>query len=237
MDGLKKKLDRLSQAIITPPPFEETQEYRDLSGQISALQQEEAVLQTCAEKKLAPLLEKEEEIDGKLEEIARRKLNEESNRQQEQRIRDLLERQKALGDELTKLEDGIRLADDFIRLRAMDLEESINAHFDVVRFKLFDRQVNGGVKACCEAMASDGHGGPFVEYGSNLNEGRRIEAGVDIIRALSKATGVTAPFWVDASGELTKDLDTGLQYIRLYASKGDTALRVETKTETREEAE
>lgn len=237
VDGLKKKLDRLSQAIITPPPFEETQEYRDLSGQISALQQEEAVLQTCAEKKLAPLLEKEEEIDGKLEEIARRKLNEESNRQQEQRVRDLLDRQKALGDELTKLEDGIRLADDFIRLRAMDLEESINAHFDVVRFKLFDRQVNGGIKACCEAMASDGHGGPFVEYGSNLNEGRRIEAGVDIIRALSKATGVTAPFWVDASGELTKDLDTDLQHIRLYASRGDTALRVETKTEVQEETE
>lgn len=237
VDGLKKKLDRLSQAIITPPPFEETQEYLDLSGQISALQQEEAVLRTCAEKKIAPLLEKAKEIDGQLEEISRRKLIRDINRQQEQRIRDLLDSQRSLGDELTELEDGIRLADDFIRLRAMDLEESINGHFDMVRFKLFDRQVNGGIKSCCEAMASNGNGGPFVEYGSNLNEGRRIQAGVDIINAITKATGVTAPIWIDGAGELTKKLDTDLQHIRLYASKGDTALRVETKTETREEAE
>ena len=66
-----------------------------------------------------------------------------------------------------------------------------------------------------------------MEYGSNLNDGRRIQAGVDIINAITKATGVTAPIWIDGAGELTKKLNTQSQCVRLYASEADKALRVE----------
>lgn len=74
-----------------------------------------------------------------------------------------------------------------------------------------------------------------MEYGSNLNDGRRIQAGVDIIRAVSKATGVTAPIWIDGAGELTKELNVDSQIIRLYASQADKALRVEHMTQDKEE--
>lgn len=223
---LQEKLDKLAAAIVTPPPFEETEDFRKLTKEIEGLRQEEAILKVSAEKQLAPLLEKEEAIQQRLDELARKRLNVEMNRQQEQRIRDLLAKQKELNLQLTTLDDGLTLADQFIRLRAMDLEEDINSHFEVVRWKLFDMQVNGGVKTCCEAMA-DNDNGIFVEYGSNLNDGRRIQAGVDIINAITKATGVTAPIWIDGAGELTKKLNTQSQCIRLYASKADKALRVE----------
>lgn len=223
---LQKKLDKLAAAIVTPPPFEETEDFRKLTKEIEGLRQEEAILKVSAEKQLAPLLEKEEAIQQRLDELARKRLNVEMNRQQEQRIRDLLAKQKELNLQLTTLDDGLTLADQFIRLRAMDLEEDINSHFEVVRWKLFDMQVNGGVKTCCEAMA-DNDNGIFVEYGSNLNDGRRIQAGVDIINAITKATGVTAPIWIDGAGELTKKLNTQSQCIRLYASGADKALRVE----------
>lgn len=223
---LQEKLDKLAAAIVTPPPFEETEDFRKLTKEIEGLRQEEAILKVSAEKQLAPLLEKEEAIQQRLDELARKRLNVEMNRQQEQRIRDLLAKQKELNLQLTTLDDGLTLADQFIRLRAMDLEEDINSHFEVVRWKLFDIQVNGGVKTCCEAMA-DNDNGIFVEYGSNLNDGRRIQAGVDIINAITKATGVTAPIWIDGAGELTKKLNTQSQCIRLYASEADKALRVE----------
>ena len=223
---LQEKLDKLAAAIVTPPPFEETEDFRKLTKEIEGLRQEEAILKVSAEKQLAPLLEKEETIQQRLDELARKRLNVEMNRQQEQRIRDLLAKQKELNLQLTTLDDGLTLADQFIRLRAMDLEEDINSHFEVVRWKLFDMQVNGGVKTCCEAMA-DNDNGIFVEYGSNLNDGRRIQAGVDIINAITKATGVTAPIWIDGAGELTKKLNTQSQCVRLYASKADKALRVE----------
>lgn len=150
----------------------------------------------------------------------------ELNQQQDQRIQELISRQKELNLELTNLDDGLTLAEQFIRLRAMDLEESINSHFEVVRWKLFDIQVNGGVKACCEATA-DNDNGVYVEYSSNLNDGRRIQAGVDIANAVAKATGITAPIWIDGAGELTRELHTDLQCIRLYASEADKQLRVE----------
>nr|DAU37970.1 MAG TPA: chromosome partition protein [Caudoviricetes sp.] len=223
---LQEKLDKLAATIVTPPPFEETEDFRKLTKEIEGLRQEEAILKVSAEKQIAPLLEKEETIQQRLDELARKRLNVEMNRQQEQRIRDLLAKQKELNLQLTTLDDGLTLADQFIRLRAMDLEEDINSHFEVVRWKLFDIQVNGGVKTCCEATA-DNDNGVYVEYSSNLNDGRRIQAGVDIANAVAKATGITAPIWIDGAGELTRELHTDLQCIRLYASEADKQLRVE----------
>lgn len=223
---LQEKLDKLAAAIITPPPFEETEEYQKLAREIDGIRQEEAVLKVSAEKKLEPLLEQEEALSRQLEELTRKRMNSEINQQQEHRIQELIQKQKELNLQLTDLDDGLNLADQFIRLRAMDLEEDINSHFEVVRWKLFDVQVNGGIKTCCEAMA-DNNNGVFVEYGSNLNDGRRIQAGVDIIRAVSKATGVMAPIWIDGAGELTKELNVDSQIIRLYASGVDKVLRVE----------
>ena len=234
LQDLHKRLDQLSDTIVTPPPFEDTEEYQKLAREIDGIRQEEAVLKVSAEKKLEPLLEQEEAFSRQLEELTRKRMNSEINQQQEQRIQELIQKQKELNLQLTDLDDGLNLADQFIRLRAMDLEEDINSHFEIVRWKLFDVQVNGGIKACCEAMA-DNNNGVFVEYGSNLNDGRRIQAGVDIIRAVSKATGVTAPIWIDGAGELTKELNVDSQIIRLYASQADKVLRVEHVTQDKEE--
>lgn len=226
LEALREKLDKLAAAIVTPPPFESTEEYQSIIKQIQGIEQEIALYKAKDGKKLEPLLEKEEIIQQQLDELARKKLNAEANQQQEQRIRDLLAKQKELNLQLTTLDDGLALADQFIRLRAMDLEKDINSRFEVVRWKLFDIQVNGGVKTCCEAMA-DNNNGVFVEYSSNLNDGRRIQAGVDIINAITNATGVTAPIWIDGAGELTKELHTQSQCVRLYASGADKTLRVE----------
>lgn len=226
LEALREKLDKLAAAIVTPPPFESTEEYQIITKQIQGIEQEFSLYKAKDGKKLEPLLEKEEIIQQQLDELARKKLSAEANQQQEQRIRDLLAKQKELNLQLTTLDDGLALADQFIRLRAMDLEEDINSRFEVVRWKLFDIQVNGGVKTCCEAMA-DNNNGVFVEYSSNLNDGRRIQAGVDIINAITNATGVTAPIWIDGAGELTKELHTQSQCVRLYASGVDKTLRVE----------
>mgnify|MGYP002797417803 FL=1 len=228
LEALHEKLDKLAAAIVTPPPFERTEEYQSIIKHIQGIEQEIALYKAKDGKKLEPLLEKEEIIQQQLDELARKKLNAEANQQQEQRIRDLLAKQKELNLQLPTLDDGLALAARFIRLRAMDLEKDINSRFEVVRWKLFDIQVNGGVKTCCEAMA-DNNNGVFVEYSSNLNDGRRIQAGVDIINAITKATGVTAPIWIDGAGELTKKLNTQSQCVRLYASEADKALRVEVQ--------
>ena len=70
------------------------------------------------------------------------------------------------------------------------MSDSINQMFDGLTFKLFDMQINGGIKECCE-VTYDG-----VPY-SDLNTGHRVVAGLEIIRALQRKFGVTVPVFVD----------------------------------------
>ena len=69
--------------------------------------------------------------------------------------------------------------------------------------------------------------GEYIEYNNNLNDGHRVRGGVDIINAIGKAAGLEMPLWIDRAGEVTLDLETGAQMIRLYASGEDKTLRVE----------
>lgn len=170
------------------------------------------MLTTCSMKKLPSLEEKLAGIQGELDEFERRRLIREANARQEARIRDLLSQQKELNIKLTDLDEGIRLSELFIRLRACDLEEDINRHFKYVRWKLFETQVNGGVKNCCEAMVAN-RDGEYIEYTNNLNDGHRVRGGVDIINAIGKAAGLEMPLWIDRAGEVTLDLETGAQMI------------------------
>ena len=154
-----------------------------------------------------------------------RRMNANINARQEARLKELIEQQKSLNLELASLDEGLMLAEKFIRLRASDLEESINEHFTLVRWKLYEEQINGGIRNCCEAMVLT-DSGAYMEYGANLNDGHKVRGGLDIINAIQRATGYCLPVWVDAAGEITEDLHTPAQLTRLYATLEDTmALR------------
>lgn len=81
-------------------------------------------------------------------------------------------------------------------------------------------QKNGGIKNCCEATVSG------VSYGTNLNSAAKLNAGLDIISALSKASGVQLPVWVDNAESVTDLLPVDTQVIRLAVSATDKTLRV-----------
>ena len=59
-------------------------------------------------------------------------------------------------------------------------------------FKLFETQINGGIRECCELTVN---GIPY----SVLNSGHRIVAGLDIIKSLQNLLGCKVPVWVDNS--------------------------------------
>ena len=64
--------------------------------------------------------------------------------------------------------------------------------FDGISFKLFDIQLNGGVKEVCEVTCG---GVPY----QSLNNGHRIIAGLQIIKALQKLYGAYLPIFTDNS--------------------------------------
>ena len=82
------------------------------------------------------------------------------------------------------------MCETFTKIKAELLEESINANFKIVNFKLFNELVNGGVEETCTATVD---GVPFA----TVNNANRINAGLDIINALQTIYGVSAPIFID----------------------------------------
>lgn len=227
LDLMRKKYDALHGSIVIPPEYCDTDKGRELFQKIQDAKKETAVLETCAEKKIPELQAKIEEISMEISALEYRRMNANINARQEARLKELIEQQKSLNLELASLDEGLMLAEKFIRLRASDLEESINEHFTLVRWKLYEEQINGGIRNCCEAMVLT-DSGAYMEYGANLNDGHKVRGGLDIINAIQRATGYCLPVWVDAAGEITENLHTPAQLTKLYATLEDTmALRCE----------
>lgn len=139
----------------------------------------------------------------------------------DERIAELQEQQKEIGQKVADQEQMLYLLEEFIRFKLDKISDSINSHFKTVNFKLFEMQLNGGMKDCCECTVN---GVPY----STLNSGHRIVAGLDIIRSLSELYGVSVPIFVDNAESLNEfnvpDMDA--QLILLSVSE-DKQLKVE----------
>ena len=105
------------------------------------------------------------------------------------------------------------------------LDNRINAMFDGVRFKLFDTQINGGLKEICEVLVPT-ETGVYVPY-SKTNAAARMNAGLSIINTLSRHFGVSMPVFVDNAESVVALQKIKPQVIRLVVSENDECLRVE----------
>lgn len=141
----------------------------------------------------------------------------------EERIGELEAEQKEVGQRVADQEKMLYLLESFIRAKMLKISDSINQHFKTVNFKLFDMQLNGGMKECCECTVN---GVPY----STLNSGHRIIAGLDIIQSLSELYGVTAPIFIDNAESLNEFNvpDMAAQMI-LLAVSDDRELKVEVE--------
>ena len=106
------------------------------------------------------------------------------------RIETLRDEQKEIGQKVADQEQMLYLLEEFIRFKLNKVSESINSHFKTVNFVLFKEQLNGGIKDCCECSVNG------INY-SDLNNGHRIVAGLDIISTLNELYGVYCPIFTD----------------------------------------
>lgn len=214
-------------ALASLPPYESTEEYKSLAAQRAALDGR-AEANSPAITAQIEALEAEAaaytvQINGYTDAKAKVDLAE----RQQKRITELEADEKRLAAEFEHYEKGLYLCDLFIRTKVSMLDERINSHFRTVRFKLFDTQINGGLKECCEVMvpSPDGNLVPFRE----ANNGARINAGLELIGALGEHWGVHMPVVVDNAESVTSLIPIEAQIIRLVVSEADKLLRVEVK--------
>ena len=121
---------------------------------------------------------------------------------------------------LDEVDQMLFLCEEFARHKVRYVEDAINSRFQLIRWKLYDQQVNGGLADCCEATVN---GVPYAA----LNNGGRINAGLDVIGALSSYYGVAVPLFIDNAESVTRLLPMDGQVIRMVVSKADKELRCE----------
>jgi hypothetical protein len=113
----------------------------------------------------------------------------------------------------------------FIKTKVSMLDERINGKFKTVRFRLFQEQINGGLKECCDALIPTKEG-DLVTWNGAANYAAKVNAGLEIISTLSEYWGIEAPIWFDGSESVNQLLPIPQQLITLSVTK-DTKLRME----------
>ena len=158
-------------------------------------------------------------------EVIKKELNQvEINKQMNDRIRELSNRERELSQQIADLEMQEFLCEKFLQREAELLEKRVNDKFRFVKFKLFNTLINGGVDPTCEALIS---GVPFID----ANHAAKVNAGIDIINALSEFYNVSAPIFIDNREAVNEIIPTGAQIINLIVSF-DKKLRIENQSQS-----
>lgn len=218
---LQEELNKLQASIVAPPDFETTEKYKVLSEKLAGAKAKLVKLQEHSEVQVAALQEKLDELDRVLHRSDEIQHIKEDQAKADARIAELKSQEKKLGTELAQVENILFLCERFTQVQADNYEEEINRHFSKVRWKLFERQINGGIVAICEAT----YGG--TEYNNTLNPAGKVHAGLDIINTFTKVKGESWPVIIDNAEGITSYDQIPEQTIWLYVSKSDKKLRME----------
>lgn len=224
-DRLSVNLEKINAIIaeakeVKPVPFESTNEAVKMLGKIT---EEQNVLFDLSQKQgaqISALRSQIADIDTEIAAINRRLASENQVKQQDKRIEQLKSQAKELGKRRADLDNGIELAEKFEQIKLSEIENNINSQFQYAKFKLFNRQINGGIAECCEVTVNG------IPYTTNLNTAAKANAGLDIINVISKHMHVTAPIWLDGAESVVKYLPVEAQTIQLCVDGSSEQLRI-----------
>lgn len=136
------------------------------------------------------------------------------------RVAELMAEQQQTAAETERLDSLLDLCDQFTRVKAEYISREVSGRFRLVRWQLFEEQINGGLRDCCKATID---GVPYAD----LNNGAKINAGLDVIATLSQAKGIRCPLFVDNAESVTQLMEMDTQVIRMVVSETDRQLRLE----------
>jgi DNA repair exonuclease SbcCD ATPase subunit len=127
-------------------------------------------------------------------------------------IAELEAKGKDLAQQIADVEREEYIIVQFTKARIDECERRINGLFSHVTFKLFDYTLDGNEYECCIPLVS---GVPF----DVANTAGQVNAGLDIINALVKFHGISAPIFIDGRESVNSIIDTESQIINLVVSE------------------
>ena len=151
---------------------------------------------------------------GEIDAVNKRLAAKETNKRiDEERLR-LEARSSELGQMIADCDNTLYQIKCYKRDRIELVNQSVNSRFKLVRWKFYEQNVsNDDMQEVCTCLA-DG-----VDF-PNLNNARQVQAGLDIINALSEFYGVHVPVFIDGRESVTELIPTQNQTISLQVIEG-----------------
>ncbi len=199
-------------------PYNQTEEYAAYKERLASIEEGSGAKPEDSREKIEAF---KAEIENKRDYLAKLK----GNANIELKIAEIKKNKKVMLIKLESFEKAVYMADTFMDKRAKMAEDEINSHFSYIKFKLFEPQVNGGMKEVCEPLIPN-RDGQMVDYKS-ANTAAQINADLEIMEALAKAYGVSVPIFIDGAERVSKIRSMDCQTIALVVSAKDKELRVE----------
>lgn len=189
-EDLQKELNGIpaSVDVSTDPAYIAVQ--TSLQNYEENLQAAQRFFQDAYAKKQA-IADRKRAIQNEIDSVNRVLASRQIVAQAKARVEDLKTEQRQISQKIADVEKEIYLLEEFNKAKVNLLSEKINAHFKIVRWKLFERQINGGYNPVCEPMING------QAYSTALNSGHKILAELDIIQALQRIYDVSVPVFLD----------------------------------------
>lgn len=132
-------------------------------------------------------------------------------------IQGIKDENKALAQQLADKEKELDLASDYEDRSSLILEDRVNKHFSLVKWKMFRTRINAPREQYCECTFKG------TEVNNGLNSAGYIMAGVDICNAIAKFFKVSAPIIIDNAESINQEnfIPSEGQQIRMFVSDDD----------------
>ena len=157
---------------------------------------------------------RKERLSAEVESLLRELAKEDNIAKVAKRRAELEEEDARLSDEIAELDGVLYDIQRYAKARINIVEDMVSSRFKYVRWKMYEPNLtNDGEKEICECLV-DG-----VPVSRNVNQAGRINAGIDIINALSAWLGLSVPLWIDGKESVTSLIDTDAQLITLQVSE------------------
>ena len=216
---LKIKLAEV-EAIVFPAPVEKPK-----NAQADALREEiskiRGTISALTRPDTSSLMTEKVDINNALDGLKRALNVKEQNETRHTRLTELLTKEKDLAHQIAEIEKLVFQAEEFMKAKVRITEERINGMFSIVRFKMFNRLINGAIEECCDTLIN---GVPYQD----ANAAARVQGGLDIIHTLSDFYKVQAPVFIDNRESVTEIPEMDCQIISLYVDPTAKVLRIKT---------
>lgn len=214
LELLRKEFENLAevkQAEVNP---ENIKEYTDLTKQIADL---EATLEEGIEKvDTSEYQARKKELSSKRDEVKTRLADRGRIEQFNKQIAELESRGKDIAQQIADIECEEYTVQQFTKAKIDECEKRINSLFTMATFRLFEYTIEDAKKEnpieTCVPLVD---GVPFTV----ANTASKVNAGLDIINALTSFYGVKAPIFIDNRESVNEIIPTQSQVINLVVTK------------------